>query len=64
SDQIVKIPLIGVEVLPEREMVLLVTDHESGVLVSTTLSAKRELDARIFATPTEALVKELPPNHA
>ncbi|NLV61532.1 MAG: DUF1538 domain-containing protein [Spirochaetales bacterium] len=64
SDQIVKIPLIGVEVLPEREMVLLVTDHESGVQVSTTLSAKRELDARIFATPTEALVKELPPNHA
>ena len=64
SDQIVKIPLIGVEVLPEREMVLLVTDHESAVQVSTTLSAKRELDARIFATPTEALVKELPHNHA
>ncbi len=64
AEEIVKIPLIGVEVLPEREMVLLVTDHESAVRVHTLLSATEELDARIFAAPAEALVKKLPPNNA
>ncbi|MCK9547070.1 MAG: DUF1538 domain-containing protein [Sphaerochaeta sp.] len=64
AEEIVKIPLIGVEVLPEREMVLLITDQQSASAVASLLSQTTTLDARIFGTPAEAMVKELPPNNA
>ena len=56
----VKMPLLGIELLPEREIVMLITDGKSAGQAATLLSASPDIDARIISSPAEALIKRYP----
>ncbi len=57
---IVKIPFIGVEVLPEREVVMIVTDEACAERVFSCLHAHPDLQARLSGIFCEALMKRYP----
>ncbi len=57
-DQAFRFPLLGVEVLPERELILLVLTGSVAVAVAEALRAHPELKARLHRAPAKALMKD------
>lgn len=60
-----RIPLVNIEVQPEKEIILLITDAQVSSKVATQLGKMDHLvvDGKLalYLSPAEALVKELPP---
>ncbi len=56
----VKMPLLGVELFAEREVVMVLTDAQTAAHVSALLAATGGLNARVVGSPAEALIKQYP----
>jgi hypothetical protein len=57
DEPIRRIPIIGLEVQPEREIVLIVTDEQIAAAAAQALLEEQALSCSIYSCPAEALLK-------